>query len=98
MNFAQIVEVSDFGKTVVARPVPTAVETRSNGSEGVVSDGSPYGERFRFHVRGSDRGPLFRGSYPFIGGDPESGTRLSVFLPVAGRNGPIHQMPTNRGH
>lgn len=98
MNFAQIVEVSDFGKTVVARLVPTTVETRSNGSEGVVSDGDPYGERFRFHVRGSDRGPLFHGNDPFIGGDPENSARLDSFLPVAGRNGPIQQMPTNRDH
>jgi hypothetical protein len=63
-----------------------------------VSDGDPYGERFRLHVRGSDRGPLFRGSYPFIGGDPESGMGLDSFFSGVGRNGPIPQMPTNRGN
>ena len=98
VNFAQIVDVSDSGKTVVARLVATTVATRSNGSEGVVPDGEPYGERFRLHVRGGDRGASFRGSYPFIDGDPENGTRLDSFLPVAERDGPIHQTPTNRGH
>jgi predicted RND superfamily exporter protein len=37
--FSRFPVLSNFGKTVVARLVPTTVETRSNGSEGVVSDG-----------------------------------------------------------
>ncbi|WP_123619589.1 hypothetical protein [Halorubrum sp. CSM-61] len=98
VNFAEIVEVSDSGKTVLARMVSATVETRSNGSEGVVPDGDPYGESFRLHVRGGDRGPSFRGSYPFIDGDPENGTRLDSFLPAAEKSGTYHQTPTNRGH
>ncbi|ELZ39325.1 hypothetical protein C471_08600 [Halorubrum saccharovorum DSM 1137] len=98
VNFAQIVEVSDSGKTVLARMVPATVETRSNGTEGVVPDGEPYGESFRLHVRSNDRGPSFRGSYPYIDGDPETGTRLDSFLPAAEKTGTYHRTPSNRGH
>jgi len=56
VNFAQIVEVSDSGKTVLARMVTANVDTRSNGTEGVLPEGDQYGESFRLHVRGSERG------------------------------------------
>jgi len=98
VNFAQIVEVSDSGKTVLARMVPADVETESDGSEGVLPDGDQYGEPFRLHVRGGDRGASFRGSYPYIDGDPEAGERLDSFLPVAETDGSIHRTPTNHGH
>ena len=98
VNFAQIVEVSDSGKTVLARMVTADVETRSNGTEGVLPTADQYGESFRLHVRGGSRGASFRGSYPYIDGDPETGTRLGSFLPVAETGGSIHRTPTNRGH
>jgi len=89
VNFAQIVEVSDSGKTVLARMVTANVDTRSNGSEGVLPEGEQYGESFRLHVRGS---------YPYIDGDPESGERLDSFIPVAEAGESIHRTPTNHGH
>jgi len=98
VNFAQIVEVSDSGKTVLARMVTADVDTRSNGSEGVLPEGEQYGESFRLHVRGSERGASFRGSYPYIDGDPESGERLDSFIPVAEAGESIHRTPTNHGH
>ncbi|WP_066418900.1 hypothetical protein [Halorubrum aethiopicum] len=98
VNLAAIVEVSDSGKTVLARMVRADVETHSNGSEGVRPTEECYGEPFRLHVWGSSRGASFRGSYPYIDGDPETGTRLDSFIPVAERDSPIHQTPTNRGH
>jgi len=53
----------------------------------VLPDGDQYGESFRLHVRGSERGASFRGSYPYIDGDPESGERLDSFIPVAEAGG-----------
>jgi len=60
VNFAQIVEVSDSGKTVLARMVTANVDTRSNGTEGVLPEGDQYGESFRLHVPAAARGVVPR--------------------------------------
>jgi len=98
VNFAQIVEVSDSGKTVLARMVTANVDTRSNGTEGVLPRRRSVrrvvpAPRPRQRARAS-----FRGSYPYIDGDPESGERLDSFIPVAEAGESIHRTPTNHGH
>lgn len=39
-----------------------------------------YGEAFRLHARcNGTRDPSFRGTYPYITGDPDDGTRMGSF-------------------
>lgn len=99
VEMAQVVEVSDTGKTVLARLVePERVEAE-RGSESLRPSADQYGEEFRLHVRNSGGDPAFRGSYPFINGDPEEGTRRGSFLPFSNTAGAtVHQTPTNQGH
>jgi hypothetical protein len=99
VEMAQIVEVSDSGKTVLARLVrPERVET-DRGSESLRPSADQYGDEFRLQVRASRGDPIFRGSYPYISGDPDDGQRLDTFVPFdnASEN-TVHQTPTNYGH
>lgn len=79
VEMAQIVEVSDSGKTVKARMVRAEkVANDGHGSDKMRPTAEQYGEEFRLQVRSDYRGeePVFRGSYPYIDGTKESGTRL----------------------
>lgn len=79
VEMAQIVEVSGTGKTVLARMVrPEKVENDGHGSDRMRPSSDRYGEEFRLQVRARHSGdePMFRGSYPFIDGDMDNGTRL----------------------
>jgi len=78
VEMAQITEVSDTGKTVKARMVRPEVANRSKGSEGMRPTSNQYGEEFRLQVRSNykDEEPIFRGSYPYIDGTKQAGTRL----------------------
>lgn len=99
VELAKIVDVSDTGKTVLARLVRPEVTDRAKGSESLRPTGEEYGEEFRLHVRAYGDDVSFRGSYPFIQGDPEKGTRMGSFGPfgnVAG--GSVHQTATGYGH
>lgn len=78
VEFAQIVEVSDTGKTVLCRMVRgEKVENDDHGSDSMRPGAEQYGDEFRLHVRSrhNDEEPMFRGSYPYIDGDKEKGTR-----------------------
>jgi hypothetical protein len=99
MEMAQIVEVSDSGKTVLARLVRAERVDTDRGSESLRPSADQYGDEFRLHVRASRDEPAFRGSYPYTTGDPDDGERLDTFLPFD--NAPentVHQTPTNHGH
>jgi hypothetical protein len=82
VNAAQITDVSDSGKTVVARLVATERVEAHRTYEDVRPTAEQFGDEFRLHVRsgGGDK-PVFRGSYPFIQGDSDNGTRMGTFLP-----------------
>jgi hypothetical protein len=82
VNAAQITDVSGSGKTVVARLVATERVDASQTYEDVRPTAEQFGDEFRLHVRsgGGDK-PVFRGSYPFIQGDSDNGTRMGTFTP-----------------
>lgn len=99
VDFAQIIEVSDSGKTVKAKLTRADVSERVNGSEQVRPNAETYGDTFRLHVRNVGGDPGFRGSYPFIDGDMENETHRETFLPFSNEAGAaVHQTPANQGH
>ena len=94
VEMAQITEVSDTGKTVKARMVKGEVANRSKGSEGVRPTAQQYGDEFRLQVRSNykDEEPIFRGSYPYIDGTKETGTRLgNLYVMDNGEGATVHQ-------
>ena len=111
-NYAQIVDVSGSGKTVVARRVGTNVEGRPNKTtEKTTPDAKHVGPEFRLHVRsGSNDRPMFKGSYPYIwseiidyendpkGYNGEPSTRMGLFLPCDNHAEPDYQTAPNAGH
>lgn len=95
-NFAQITEVSDTGKTVLCRMVTAGRTDIKEGSERLLPTADQYGDEFRLHVRNSGGDPAFRGSYPYIDGEKDSGTRRGSFLPH--KEGTVHQTPHTHRH
>lgn len=94
VEFAQIVDVSDSGKTVLARMVRGEVAERSQGSDGMLPSAEQYGDEFRLQVRADYRGeePCFRGSYPYIDGDMDNGTRLdNLYVMSDNPDATVHQ-------
>lgn len=99
VEMAQIVDVSSTGKTVCAKLVAAERVNTARTSESVRPSADQYGEAFRLHVRNSGGDPAFRGSYPYVNGDPEDGQRRGSFLPfdnTAGKS--VHQTAPNHGH
>lgn len=83
VELAQIVEVSDTGKTVLACRVAAELIDRTKGSEHLRPLAERFGEEFRLHVRNSGGDPAFRGSYPLgPDGDMDESTRRGWFRPV----------------
>lgn len=99
VEMAKITEVSDTGKTVLAKlVVPERVST-AKASESVAPTEETYGEEFRLYVRNSGGRPAFRGSYPYINGDPDEGTRRVSFVSWDGVAGDsVHQTAPGYGH
>ncbi len=98
-ELARIIDVSDTGKTVVAQMVTAERVSADRGSESLRPSAQTYGDKFRLHVRNGGDGPLFRGSYPYINGDKEKGTRRDTFLVFSNEEGKtVHQTPPNQGH
>jgi len=54
---------------------------QSNGSDSLRPSAEQYGDEFRLHVRGFDGEPIFRGSYPYIDGDMDTGKRRGSLTP-----------------
>lgn len=81
VTFAQIIDVSDSGKTVLTRLVAAETAKRSNASEHLQPTTEQYGDAFRLHVRNSRGDPAFRGSYPYLNGDMDDSMRLDSFRP-----------------
>lgn len=97
VELAEIVDVSDSGKTVLAQRVTADRSPECKGSETVTEGGERFGDEFRLHVRGYSDSPSFRGSYPYIDGEMDSGTRLGSFGHLEPGDS-VHQTPTNHGH
>jgi len=104
-NYAQIVEVSGTGKTVVCRRVGADVVDRPNKTtEHVVPTAEHVGPEFRLHVRAfSDDRPSFKGSYPYIwsevaDGEDDPSTRMGLFTPCDKHAEPDYQTAPNAGH
>lgn len=96
---AQIVDVSDSGKTVVAQMVAAETVENHKTTKEVRPTAERHGDTFRLHVRAVCDEPAFRGSYPYIDGDTEKGTRRDSFYPFgdsAGRS--ITATQTMCGH
>jgi hypothetical protein len=101
VELAQIVAVSDSGKTVLARFVTAERVGHGRTSEQLRPTAGQYGDEFRLHVRdGIDDDPRFRGSYPLGNdGDMDGPTRRGSFYPWS--NDPessIRQTASNHGH
>lgn len=101
VELAQIVEVSDSGKTVLARFVTAERVGHGQTSEQLRPTPDQYGDEFRLHVRdGIKDDPRFRGSYPLGNdGDMDGPTRRGSFYPFD--NDPEHsirQTAPNHGH
>lgn len=97
VELAEIVEVSDSGKTVVAQRVTAETEAQSKASEQVGRGGDRFGDTFRLHVRACRDEPIFRGSYPHVDGEKDSGTRRDSFYPLEDDE-TVHQTPSQYGH
>ena len=97
-DFAQIVDVSDSGKTVVARMCKANLQDVSHGNESVSPNAECYGDEFRLHVRNFRGDPWFRGSYPFVDGDMENGKRRDSFRPYTKGDEGVYQTAPNHGH
>lgn len=80
-DIAVITEVSDTGKTVKARLVALERVDSHKVHDEVQATAEPYGDEFRLHARGDGDEPYFRGSYPYIDGDEDEGTRMGTFTP-----------------
>ncbi|WP_135666780.1 hypothetical protein [Halorhabdus rudnickae] len=99
VNLAQITEVSGTGKTVKARMVKGERVSVEEGSESVRPTAEQYGDEFRLQVRDSGGDPVFRGSYPYVDGDKDNGTRRDSFFPWDNKAGnTVHQTAPNYGH
>jgi len=106
-DYAQIVDVSSTGKTVMARRVGTeVVEVPNKTTERVVPTAEQVGPEFRLHVRAynddADK-PSFRGSYPYIwaevaDGEDDPSTRMGHFSPCDRDAGADYQTAPNAGH
>lgn len=98
VDFVQIIDVSDSGKTVKAKRCTGTVQSSGKGSESVAPEGETYGDEFRLHVREFNGSPVFRGSYPFIKGDMDEGTRSGSFYPYAKGDQGVHRTAPGYGH
>lgn len=95
VDMAQIVDVSDTGKTVLCRMVAAEVANRETGTNGVRPTAEHTSDEFRLHVRASRDEPAFRGSYPFADG----GTRKDSFFAFPDDvEGTVHETPHGYKH
>ena len=100
-EMAQIVDVSDSGKTVKARMVrKEKVENDGHGSDRMRPTAEQYGEEFRLQVRAMGRDePVFRGSYPYIDGTKDAGTRLdNLYVMDNAPDATVHQTANGYKH
>lgn len=98
VNLAKIVDVSGSGKTVLARMAQAEKVGAGRTSRQLAPTGEIYGDEFRLHVReGLNGKPVFRGSYPYIDGSTEKGTRRDTFLWWGNRDS-VGETATGYGH
>jgi hypothetical protein len=99
-ELAQIVTVSDSGKTVVARMVVAERVGHGRTSTQLRPTADQYGDEFRLHVRSPNGKPAFRGSYPLgPDGDMDEITRRGSFYPFDNKTeNSIRETRTGFGH
>jgi hypothetical protein len=100
IEFAQITDVSDSGKTVLARLVTAERTDHDRTNEYLRPNAEQYGDEFRLHVRNSGGDPAFRGSYP-LGSDGymDEITRRGWFSPFdTTAENTVRQTAPNHGH
>lgn len=100
IEFARIIDVSDTGKTVVARRVVAERVDTSKASEHLRPKAEQFGDEFRLHVRNAGGDPVFRGTYPTCSdGEMDGPTRRGSFFPFGNSKGhSIRQTTPNHGH
>jgi uncharacterized Zn ribbon protein len=99
IEFAQIIDVSESGKTVLARRVTAEQVGHGKTTDELRPTPEQFGDEFRLHVRNTRGNPAFRGSYPYINGDMDEGTRLDTFLPFGNpTEDTVRQTAPNHGH
>jgi hypothetical protein len=100
IEFAQITDVSDSGKTVLARLVTAERTDHDRANEYLRPNAEQYGDEFRLHVRNSGGDPAFRGSYPLgSDGDMDEITRRGWFSPFdTTAENTVRQTAPNYGH
>ena len=101
VELAQIVAVSDSGKTILARLVGAERVSHGRTSVQLRPTTEQYGDEFRLHVRTVSGSPVFRGTYPLGNdGDMDDGpTRRGSFYPFDNdAENSIRETATNHGH
>jgi hypothetical protein len=100
VELAQIVEVSDSGKTVLARFVAAERVGHGRTSKQLQPTAEQYGDEFRLHVRSPSDDPAFRGTYPLgSDGDMDGPTRRGTFYLFDNRaEKSIRETTTGFGH
>jgi hypothetical protein len=100
VELAQIVDVSDSGKTVLARLVAGERVDHGRTSDQLRPTAEQLGDEFRLHVREIRGEPRFKGSYPLSNdGDMDGPTRRGLFRPWSNDAGEsIRQTATGYGH
>ncbi len=83
INFVKVVEVSSTGKTALCTMIgKKQVEPHKVHTEKKPDPDNEYGKVFRLQTREQSNGEVYlRGSYPYIDGEMETGTRLGTFYP-----------------
>ena len=101
VELAQITDVSESGKTVLARLVVAERVGHGQNSTHIRPTAEQYGDKFRLHVRSVRSDPAFRGSYPLNNdGDMDNGpTRRESFYPFDNDlENSVRRTATNHGH
>ena len=100
VELAQIVDVSDSGKTVLAQLVAGERVDYGRTSEQLRPTAEQLGDEFHLHVREVRDEPRFKGSYPLSNdGDMDGPTRQGFFRPWSNDAGEsIRQTATGYGH
>ena len=100
VELAQITDVSESGKTVLARMVIAERVGHDRNSEQLRPTAQQIGDEFRLHVRSVRGNPAFRGTYPLgSDGDMDGPTRRDSFYPFDNTpENSVRRTATNHGH
>ncbi len=99
-EFARIIDVSDTGKTVIARRVSVKTTESSHGNNHLQPEPQQFGDEFRLYVRNANGEPVFRGTYPSSSdGSMDGPTRRDSFYVFDNSvDNSVRETATNYGH